>query len=277
MRLVFSLVLLVGIALAGFGVYMASEMFNKDQNELQRLRAAYANQVDLSPVVVTTKELRYGQQLVPDMIKIIEMPVTSLPPNVFTSLEEILGPEGSKPRAITRLIEPGEAMLKSKVTNFGQDAGVSSRLKKGMRAFTIRVDVASGVSGFLQPGDNVDILWSGNDNGRPLTRLILENIQLIAIDQTADGDSNRPIVARTVTVAVAPITVAALAQAQNTGKLQLSLRGAEDETSSGPIEVDTSDIIGRVETVQQQARVCTIKVRKGAEVVEIPAECPPEE
>lgn len=277
MRFVFLLVLLAGIGLAGFGVYMASEMFNRDQSELKRLRTVLSNQVDLGPVVVATKEMRYGQQLTSDMVKIVEWPVKARPANVFTSIEEILGPEGSKPRAITRLIEPGEAILVSKVTNFGQDAGVSSSLSKGMRAFTIRVDVASGVSGFLQPGDSVDILWSGRDSGRTITRLILEKIKLIAIDQTADGDSNRTMIARTVTVEVAPITVASLAQAQATGKLSLSLRGAEDETASGPIEVDLADIIGKVETVVQQERVCTIKVRKGAEVVEIPAECPPTE
>ena len=276
MRLVFLLVLLIGIGLAGFGVYMASEMFNRDQGELKQLRAALSSQVDLGPVVVASEELRYGQQLTPEMIKIVEWPVNARPENVFTSLEEILGPEGAKPRAITRLIEPGEAVLTTKVTNFGQDAGVSSRLSKGMRAFTIRVDVASGVSGFLQPGDSVDILWSGRDGGGTITRLILENIKLIAIDQMADGDSNRPVIARTVTVEVAPITVASLAQAQATGKLSLSLRGTEDETESGQIEVDLSDIIGKVETVVQKERVCTIKVRKGAEVVEIPADCPPE-
>lgn len=276
MRLVFLLVLIAGIGLAGFGVYMASEMFNRDQSELKRLRAVLADQVELGPVVIASEELRYGQQLTKDHVRLVEWPVGSRPKNVFTSLEDILGPEGSKPRAITRLIEPGEAILTTKVTNFGQDAGVSSRLSKGMRAFTIRVDVASGVSGFLSPGDSVDILWSGRDNGGTITRLILENIKLIAIDQTADGDTNRPIIARTVTVEVAPITVASLAQAQATGKLSLSLRGAEDETAAGPIEVDLSDIIGKVETVVQQERVCTIKVRKGAEVVEIPADCPTE-
>ncbi len=275
MRLVFLLVLLAGIGLAGFGVYMASEMFNRDQSELKRLRTALSGQVDLGPVVVSTKELRYGQPLTADMIKIVEWPINARPANVFTSIEDILGPENSKPRAITRLIEPGEAVLTTKVTDFGQDAGVASKLSPGMRAFTIRVDVASGVSGFLQPGDSVDILWSGRDGGGTITRLILENIKLIAIDQSTDGDTNRPVVARTVTVEVAPITVASLAQAQQTGKLSLSLRGAEDETSSGPIEVDLADIIGKVETVVQQERVCTIKVRKGAEVVEIPADCPP--
>jgi len=278
MRLVFLLVLLIGIGLAGFGVYMASEMFNRDQGELRQLRAALSNQVEMGPVVVAKQELRYGQQLKPDMLALVEWPLNARPANVFTSLEEILGPEGSKPRAIIRLVEPGEAVLTTKVTDFGQDAGVSSRLSKGMRAFTIRVDVASGVSGFLQPGDSVDILWSGRDSGTggTITRLILENIKLIAIDQTADGDSNRPVIARTVTVEVAPITVASLAQAQATGKLSLSLRGAEDETEAGQIEVDLSDIIGKVETVVQKERVCTIKVRKGSEVVEIPADCPPD-
>jgi len=155
MRLVFLLVLLAGVGLAGFGVYMASEMFSRDQSELKRLRVALQNQVDLGPVVVATEQLKYGQQLKPEMIKTVEWPVNSRPENVFTSVEDILGPEGSDPRSITRLIEPGEAVLTTKVTKFGQDAGVSSSLSKGMRAFTIRVDVASGVSGFLQPGDNV--------------------------------------------------------------------------------------------------------------------------
>jgi len=84
-------------------------------------------------------------------------------------------------------------------------------------------------------------------------------------------------VARTVTVEVAPINVAALAQAQATGKLSLSLRGAEDETSAGPIEVDLNDIIGRVESIAQEERVCTIKVRRGGELVEIPTNCPDEQ
>lgn len=276
MRIVFVLVLLAGVGLAGFGVYMLSQKFNSNESELAQLRSKVAAQLKVTDVVVSTSDLRYGQVLKPDHVKVIAWPADNVPPNAFTSLEDILGPEGSKPRAITRTIEPGEPMLTTKVTNFGQDAGVSSRLSKGMRAFTIRVDVASGVSGFLQPGDRVDILWSGRNESGPITRQILENIKLIAIDQTADEDANRPIVARTVTVEVEPLTVAALAQAQSTGKLSLSLRGAEDDSQAGQIEVDFNDIVGTVETVEQVERVCTIKVRRGAEVVEIPSDCPDE-
>ena len=274
MRIVFFLVLLIGIGLAGFGVFMLNEKFNQDQAELKQLRTAYKNRTEFSPVIVATEDLRYGQTLRKEHIKVVQWPTNAQPNNVFRTEEDILGGEGSRPRAILRTIEPGEAILTTKVTDFGQDAGVSSRLGAGMRAFTIRVDVASGVSGFLQPGDYVDILWSGNDQGQTITRLILEKIKLIAVDQIADEDTNRPIVARTVTVEVSPIIVASLAQAQATGKLALSLRGAEDDSSSGPINVDIGDLLGTVETVVQQERVCTIKVRRGAEVVELPTECP---
>lgn len=274
MRLISLLVLIAGLGLAGFGAYMLSQKFNQDRAELVNLRGQVARHVKLTDVVVSNKELRYGRALNADDVRIIKWPVNAVPENAFTSLEELLGGEGEKPRSITRVMEKGEAILTTKVTEFGQDAGVSTRLSKGMRAFTIRVDVASGVSGFLQPGDSVDILWSGRDATGPITRLILEKIKLIAIDQSADEDSNRPVVARTVTVEVSPITVAALAQAQATGKLSLSLRGIEDDSSAGAIEVDMGDIIGRVETIAPEKRVCTIKVRRGAEVIEMPSECP---
>ena len=275
MRVIFALVLIAGLGLAGFGVYMASEMFNQDQAELKHLRKRVKNIPVLEDVVVATRELRYGTPLLAEDVRVVQWPKGTYPETVFASLDDILGPEGSRPRAIIRTIEPGEAILTTKVTEFGQDAGVSARLRKGMRAFTILVDMSSGVSGFLQPGDSVDIFWSGNDKGRPITRLILQKIEIIAIDQTTDEEIGRPTVARTVTVAVDPRTVAALAQAQSNGKLQLSLRGVDDtETSGENVEVDMSDIIGRVDFVAPEEKVCTIKVRRGAELLEIPTDCP---
>jgi len=276
MRFIFILVLLAGIGLAGFGVYMLNERFSSDQSELVRLSQAVSNQTELGPVIVADEELRYGKSLLAEHVRVVEWPISARPENVFTSMDELFGAEGTPARAVLRLIEPGEAIMRSKVTNPGQDAGVSSRLSKGMRAYTITVDVATGVSGFLNPGDRVDIFWSGSDQGRPLTKLILENISLIAIDQTADEDSKRPIVARTVTVEVSPVTVAALAQAQATGRLSLSLRGADDDLTTGPVEVDQDTLIGRVQEVEQITRECFITERRGLEVVQTPAPCPDE-
>ena len=52
------------------------------------------------------------------------------------------------------------------------------------------------------------------------------------------------IIARTVTVSVSPQQVAALAQAQSTGNLSLSLVGAEDDTVAAAIQVDQHALLG---------------------------------
>ena len=175
-----------------------------------------------------------------------------------------------------RVMEPLEILSKSKVSDFGEDAGIASRLGKGMRAFTLNVDVATGVSGFLRPGNTVDVFWTGRVAKQTITRLILDGIDLIAIDQISDEDRNRPYVARTVTVAVTPQVVAALAQAQATGKLQLSLRGTDDTEQSGLINFTQNDLLGREVVAKEKRKVCTVKSRKGAEVTTIEIPCPTE-
>lgn len=278
MRIVFALVLILGVALAGGAVYFASEKFNANQSKIAELSKRISKNVEMVDVYVAAKELNYGQVLAKEDVKTIEWPLNSIPETAFTKIEDLFGIESENDiRTVIRIVDEGEILLSTKVTNLGEDAGVASRLAKGMRAFTLRVDVASGVSGFLRPGDRVDIYWTGEvKRGSKVTKLIMDGISLIAIDQTSGTSSSAPTVAKTVTVAVSPKTVAALAQAQSTGKLLLSLRGVDDETTSEPIEVTQNDLLGRVETeikIQKAKKVCTIKTRKGAEVIEVPISC----
>jgi Flp pilus assembly protein CpaB len=129
-------------------------------------------------------------------------------------------------------MEADEPVLISKVTAPGEDAGVASRLEAGMRALALQVDVTSGVSGFLRPGDRVDVYWTGaGRGGRSITRLIRSNVQIIAIDQITDEDRNSPTVARTITVTAAPADIAALTQAQASGNLTLALVGVATKRS----------------------------------------------
>jgi len=186
-----------------------------------------------------------------------------------------------QPRVVLRPIEKDEALLSVKVTKPGEDAGLTSRLAKGMRAFAISVDVASGVSGFLRPGDHVDVYWTGGiGNGQSrqeVTKLIETQISLIAVDQSS-GDVEGARIARTVTVSVSPNQVASLAQAQSTGRLSLSLVGAGDDIEiANNIEVNQRDLLGIVDAVPApqavKEKVCTIRTRRGAEVVNLPIPC----
>ena len=277
MRIIFAFVFLIGIGIAGFAVYMAMERFNQYQAENAELRARAGSAVEMVDVVLATEELRYGQELKRAHARVTKFPKDAVPENSFTSLVDLFGEEGSEtpPRAIVRTMEPGEIIMATKVTRFGQEAGVASRLNAGMRAFTIKVDVTTGVSGFLQPGDRVDVYWSGSQGIKQVTKLLLEDIELIAVDQIADEDANRPVVARTVTVEVTPVVVATLAQAQSTGRLSLSLRGAEEDEILGPLEVTQESLLGIKETVEvEEEKVCTTRVRRGVEFVETVVPCP---
>ncbi len=276
MRIIFALILVLGMGLAGFAVYMAQDRFKEYQSALEMQRKAIQKNVPLKNVFVAARPLRYGETLTKKDVRVVAWPENAIPEGAFTDPKKLF-PSPDKPRTVLRAMEKDEAILKVKVTKPGEDAGVSSRLSKGMRAFTIRVDVASGVSGFLRPGDRVDVYWTGRVGKRDVTKLIQEDIRLIAIDQIADADRNKPIVARTVTAEVTPAQVAKLAQAQATGRLLLSLRRSDDSTTLGRIEVDQQALLG----LQKQARkevvkekVCKIRTRKGGTMIETVIPCP---
>ncbi len=283
MRAIFGLVLIVGIVLAGGAVMMARNYISAYQIELQRERQARAEVVPTINVYVASRALRYGETLERDDVRKVRWPLDAVPKGTFTDIAKLFPDEVTGKRVVLRAIEEDEAILAAKVTRPGEDAGLTSQLSRGMRAFAIRVDVASGVSGFLRPGDRVDVYWTGSVSGTiegvrgDVTRLIEANVPLIAVDQTASSDLDGAIIARTVTVAARPEQVAALAQAQSTGRLSLSLVGARDDTIASAIEVDQRSLLGlgAIEAAPQQIeeKVCTIRTRRGAEVFDIPIPC----
>ncbi len=284
MRAVFGLVLLVGIALAGGAVYLAKDQIAQYQAANAQAQAALAQMVPTKTVWVADKPLKYGQPLTREDVREVKWPEDAIPEGSFLAETDLFPENTREQRVVLRNMEKDEAILAVKVTEPGEDSGLTSRLARGMRAFTIKVDVSSGVSGFLRPGDKVDVYWTGRVNiggqssNGDVTKLIESAVPLIAIDQSADAlVMEEASIAKTVTVAVNPQQVAALAQAQSTGKLSLSLVGVNDDTIAEAIEVDQRSLLGiqAQETIAEVAKekVCTIRTRRGAEVVQIPIPC----
>ncbi len=276
MRIVFGFVLLLGIGLAGGAVYMAQGYVGAQRAALEQERAARAAQVPLVELFVVNKQMSYGELLTKDDVRLVKWPENAIPEGSYQDPAKLFGERPDDLRTVLRRMEKDEAVLAVKVSDPGQDAGLTSRLQKGMRAFAIKVDVTSGVSGFLRPDDRVDVYWTGNANNQEFTKLIEAGVKIIAIDQTADAERNTATIARTVTVEISPTQVATLAQAQSTGRLTLSLVGAGDDTVASSIQVDQNGLLGLKEEkiVERKAeKVCTIKTRRGAEVLEIPIPC----
>lgn len=284
MRMVFGLVLLVGIALAGGAVYLAKDRIAQYQHANAQAQAALAKVVPTQTVYVALEPLKYGQKLTRDNVRAVDWPENAIPEGSFTDMASIFPENTDELRVVLRDIEKDEAIMALKVTQPGEDTGLTSRLKRGQRAFTIKVDVSSGVSGFLRPGDRVDVYWTGRPNvdrsskdKGEVTKLIEAGVTLIAIDQSAGGNHDEATIARTVTVSVSPQQVGFLSQAQSTGKLSLSLVGAGDDTVATAVEVNQRSLLGisteEVKAEIETKKVCTIRTRRGAEVVELPIPC----
>ncbi|WP_185803548.1 Flp pilus assembly protein CpaB [Pontivivens nitratireducens] len=277
MRFLFLLFLIVGLGLAGFAAYTAKNRFDAYEVRLARTLELEAQKDSYVTVAVARRALSYGSELTPERVLFVDFPtrvVDVVGENWFLTEDDLFGEDAPNP-SLLRNMEMGEPISRAKITGFGREAGVAARLGEGYRAFTIRVDVASGVSGFLTPSDRVDVFWSGRFRGEAVTRLIIENIDLIAVDQISDQDRNRPVVARTITVRATPQQAAVLAQAQASGALSLSLRGIGDVAETGDLEVNLDDVVGYVapEPVIAEEIVPeviaprrTITIRRGSDV-----------
>lgn len=278
----FGLVLVAGVALAGAAVYMTKGYINQTQTALVQERSLREKTGPLVQVFVVKKEFNYGDALTKDDVTMIYWQENALPEGVFRDPKLLFPDDGKSPRYVLRQMEKFEPVLAVKVTEPGQAAGLTGQLARGERAFAIKVDVSTGVSGFVQPGDHVDVYWTGvPDSGdSELTRLIEGTVKVIAVDQKADGQSGTATVARTVTVAASPESIARLAQAAATGKLSLSLVGNGDDVVQAKIEVNNQQLLGIVPAAPvaeaaapEPERVCTVKTRKGTEMVDTPIPC----
>jgi len=283
MRIVFGLVLMAGLALAGFAVYMAQNYIGAYQTALEQERTKAQSNVPVHEIYVATRKIDYGEIITQEDMALKPWPKQILPESYYDASKPLTS-EGEEPRIAVRPIEKFEAFMEVKVSEPGADAGLTSRLDRGQRAFAIKVDVATGVSGFLRPNDRVDVYWTGRVRARgddvpvgEVTKLIETGVELIAIDQTSQTQSTNATIARTVTVAATPQQVASLAQAQSTGRLSLSLLGRNDSSVAEVIEVDQRSLLGLREVQETETTaavdVCTIRTRKGAEVVEVPIPC----
>jgi pilus assembly protein CpaB len=276
MRAMFGLVLVAGVGLAGAAVYMAKGYISKTETALQKELAIKAQTGGLVEVYVVKKSVDYGDPLTKDDVQKSYLPKNTLPEATFGDIAMLFPEDNSEPRYVLRPMEQFEPILAFKVTEPGEQAGLTGALEKGMRAFAIKVEAAD----FLQPGDRVDIYWTGatESSTGEITRLIESTMKIIAVDRNGKSQSSDgSIQNRTMTVAATPEQVARLAQAQATGRLVMSLVGVGDDTETGKIEVDTGSMLGITEAAAPVAveaeKVCTIRTRKGADVVEIPIPC----
>src|SRR5436190_2062784 len=195
-------------------------------------------------VAVATVPLAYGVDITPDKVRFVDYPNSSIPPGAFTTAAQLM-PAGKK-RVALLPIGVNEPILTSKITGEGQGASIAALLPEGMRAAAVRINDVSGVAGFVQPNDSVDVLITrtlpGAGATTQLTDVLLQNVRVIAIDQNAKNSDGTPAVARTATLEVTPIDAQKLALAQQAGSLSLVLRKPGEQNNPVVETVSMNDL-----------------------------------
>jgi pilus assembly protein CpaB len=177
-------------------------------------------------IVVAKSNLNFGDHITSDDLQLVKWPTDALPEGSFTDIAQVAGP--SQDRVVLRPIEPNEPVLASKVSGSGGKASLSTMIDQNMRAMTIHVNDATGVAGFITPGDRVDIMLTRDDGGNSKetskTDILLQNVLVRGIDQEANERKEKPTVVKAVTVEVTPADAQKLTLGSNIGTLSMALR-----------------------------------------------------
>jgi pilus assembly protein CpaB len=206
-----------------------------------------APRVETVPVVVAVEDIPRGASIAPGLVRVREVPAGVMPPGTLAKVEDAVE------RAVFVPLLKDEPILDAKLAPKGARRGMAALVPNGLRAFTINTpSVASGVAGFILPGNKVDVLLTMDNKGDSTTTTLLQNLEILAVDQRIDAPADNridPNQLRSVTLLVTPDQAARLDLAQNKGSLHLSLRNHKDDlhAETAPVHLSEFDPAPRPE------------------------------
>ncbi len=194
-------------------------------------------------VVVAEVDISPGTALSGRMLKMAKWPRDIIPPKAVRSAKEVEG------RVVQVPIARGEVLLHTKLAPEGTAAGLGGLLEPNKLAVAVRVDDVSGVAGFINPGDRVDVIVEMAEpggQGEHFSRIILQNLKVLSKGQIWEETAEKkPQVVNVVTLEVTPEEAEALNLASFQGKIRLALRNRLNQAQFMTRGVVTSQLVSK--------------------------------
>jgi pilus assembly protein CpaB len=204
---------------------------------------AYAK--NLNSVVVARVNIQPGEKIIAEQLQSVQFPAGATPDGTFQSADKLVG------RVAVVQIAAREPVTDYKLAPEGSAGGLSAVIPEGYRAMTVKVDDVVGISGFVMPGALVDVvvvIEPAETNGQqnPISKIVLQNIKVLANGQNIDRPKNdrEPESVKAVTLQVLPEQAEKLALASSEGKLQLVMRNSVDQGDEQTLGVDKRILLG---------------------------------
>jgi pilus assembly protein CpaB len=217
-------ILLIAVVVGALSAAWVYRSLRSQQRAIEAARqAAVGATVDL---VVATETLSIGTRIEPRHVRIARWPIDVEPDGSVRKPEEVVG------QIAKTSIDKNQPITKIQLV--GQGVGLLPLLiSEGMRGLSVKVDGVTGVSGFITPSSRVDVLVAGQPEGdgarEPRSKLILQNVRVIATGKSIEQKDEKPVEVPTVTLLVTPEDAEKLTLATRNEPVRLALRNYRDE------------------------------------------------
>ncbi len=236
------------ISSLGCGLLAAFAAQGYLKQEIASEKARMKPSVATVDIVVAKHDLAKGALVAPEHMAIRAVPKefvssTAIVPSKFDNFV------GSK---LNAPLKAGEPVLVSS-TEGADVATFPTKVKPGIRAITVGVDEITSVSGMLQPGDRIDLLWSvkpsalklGDSQAPEQTVVFMQDVRVLATGRQVrpGADETRPRGYSTVTLEASATQAQQLVVAQRSGKLTALLRNPNDDLALSKKGTDLSHLL----------------------------------
>lgn len=216
------------VIVLGTGILIALIVSIASYNVLKSRAQKQVQTQETVNVAVANTDIAWGTILKTGMVKTVPYLKKSLPDGYHTSAASLEG------RVLVYPVKLNEPIFESSLAPTSiKSGGMAAVVKPDKRAMAVKVDKFVGVSGFVFPGNRVDVLVTLPERGQnsiPTTKTVLENILVLATGSQVEktGKQEKPATVDVITLEVTSEEGEKLALAANQGKLQLALRNAAD-------------------------------------------------
>jgi pilus assembly protein CpaB len=215
-------------------------------------------------VVVAQKTLFQGETIREEHVALQDVPPDFIPETVFFNLDEVIG------RVPRERVLIDEYIRDERLADPEAGVGLNAIIPRGMRAVSMNITDASAVSGFLNPGNYVDVLVTIKPRGsirsqKPKTITLLQAVYVLAVDNRMGGeDSQDGKVKPSVTLALTPEQAEMVTHAKIEGAVTLTLRNDVDVTKVETHGAQNGVLIGRAENPAMSVKELIQKVQPAA-------------
>lgn len=231
------------------------------------------------PVVVSTKTLAARTRLEPKVVsesfEIREMVASAVPDAAITDLASITN------RYTKITILPDDIMTPLRLMDEASVPNLARAIPPGKRAVSIAVSKVTSVGGFVQQGDIVDVIATLRPrNSDPVTKIVLQNIQILAVGNTYEFDgaiaTATPAISAAkvelITLAVTPTELERLLYLDSSASFRFVLKNPNDQgviQTKGATERVVLTDVGHPDFVQQTVTTTVINEDKQEPVMTV--------